>query len=48
MIELVRPQNRIRVQLNIDLLDEYAFHVSSQLVRLATLYSLDNSSEAAK
>jgi len=48
MVKLAREQNRMRVHLNVDKLTEYAFRVSSQLMRLATVYSLDGSFEAAK
>jgi hypothetical protein len=48
MVKLAREQNRMRVHLNVDRLTEYAFRVSSQLMRLATIYSLDSSSEVAK
>jgi hypothetical protein len=48
MIELARLQSRVKVRLNIDILDEHNFRVSSQLMRLASLYSLNNSFEAAE
>ncbi|MFT6093286.1 MAG: hypothetical protein ACJA2Q_001182 [Pseudohongiellaceae bacterium] len=48
MIELARLESRVKVRLNIDILNEYAFRVSSQLMRLASLYSLNSSSVAAE
>ena len=48
MVKLAREQNRMRVHLNVDKLTGYDFRVSSQLMRLATIYSLDDSSEVTK
>jgi hypothetical protein len=46
MVKLARENNRMTAHLNVDILNEYAFPVSSQLMRLATIYPLNYSSEA--
>lgn len=47
MVKLAREKSRMRVRLTVNILNEYAFPVSSQLVRLASIYPLDYFSEAS-
>ena len=48
IIKLARENNLVKVHLNVDKLTEYAFPVSSQLMRQATIYPLDYYSEASE
>lgn len=48
MVKLTRKSNPAKVHLNVDKLTEYAFRVSSQLIRLATVYPLTYCSETSE